>query len=122
MSRFIVALAAACVAVSLIPVAAQAAPPEQVEVVGRGARALASDEFAAVRGEYLLADGSRLTIEGARHRPMVALGDQAPVRLLPAGPHQFASADGRLWLEFTTHANGLVDNVKVTRLNQQARH
>lgn len=122
MSRFIIAFAAACLAASLIPVAALAAPPEQVEVIGRGARALASDEFAAVRGEYLMTDGSRLTVDGVRHWPMVALGDQAPVRLLPAGPHRFVSADGRLWLEFTARANGLVDSVALTQLNQQAKH
>ncbi|HJV70622.1 hypothetical protein [Ideonella sp.] len=121
MSRFIVALAAACLAASLVPVVARAAPAEEVEVVGRSARALGSDEFAAVRGEYLLADGSRLSVEGVRHRPTVALGDQAPVRLLAAGPNQFVSADGRLWLEFNGHANGNVDAVKVTVLSQQAR-
>jgi len=107
----------------MLPLAgAQAAPdnlaaagvaPSQVQVMGR-AQTLSSAEFAAVRGEYRLADGGLLVVEGPRHRPVVALNDQAPVRLVALAPNQFASADGAMRLHFNAHSNGNVDAVTIT--------
>ena len=106
----------------LAAAAAQAAPdnlagasvaPSQVQVFSR-AQTLSSAEFAAVRGEYRLADGGVLVVEGPRHRPVVALNDQAPVRLVALAPNQFASADGAMRLQFNAHSNGNVDAVTIT--------
>jgi hypothetical protein len=93
--------------------AAATVAPSQVQISGR-AQPLSSAEFAAVRGEYRLADGRRLVVEGPRHRPVVALNDQAPVRLVVLAPDQFASADGAMRLQFNAHGNGNVDAVTIT--------
>ena len=70
-----------------------------------------------MRGEYRLADGGSLVIEGPRHRPVVALNDQAPVRLLALGPNHFASVDGAMQLHFNARANGNIDAVTITLQN-----
>jgi hypothetical protein len=88
----------------------------QVQVMPR-APAISSAEFAELRGEYRLADGGRLVVEGVRHRPMVALNDHAPVRLVALGEHRYASADGELQLRFNARANGNIDAVTITLPN-----
>ncbi|HEX5683749.1 MAG TPA: hypothetical protein VFY73_06910 [Ideonella sp.] len=90
--------------------------PSQVQVMARG-QAISSAEFAELRGEYRLAGGGRLVVEGVRHRPMVALNDRAPVRLVSLGEHRYASADDALQLRFNAHANGNVDAVTITLPN-----
>ena len=107
----------------LLPLAGAQASPDKladasvatapVQVFGR-AQTLGSAEFAAMRGEYRLADGGVLVVEGPRHRPVVALNDQAPVRLIALAPNQFASADGAMRLHFNAHSNGNVDAVTIT--------
>lgn len=114
MSRSIVSLATACLAASLLPNLSAAAPTQPSEWVVTGSRALSTAQFAELRGEYLLADGRRLNVEGPRTRPVVALDDRAPVALLPLGADRFVSADGSLQLAFQQRPNGLVDSVAVT--------
>jgi len=123
--RLAVAVISAC-AGALSLGAAQAATTDHLNVAGVGpsqvrvmarAQAISSAEFAELRGEYRLADGGRLVVEGARHRPMVALNDSAPVRLVSLGEHRYASADGALQLRFNAHANGNIDAVTITLPN-----
>lgn len=85
----------------------------QVQVKPRGP-ALSSAEFAELRGEYRLANGGRLSIEGLRTRPTVALDDREAVRLVAIGGNRFASADGAIHLQFDAHANGSIDAVTIT--------
>lgn len=92
---------------------ASATPRPQIQVTAH-AQSIGSAEFAAIRGEYRLADGRRLMVEGPRHRPVVALNDQAPVGLVALGPNRYASADGAMQLDFNAHANGNVDTVTLT--------
>ncbi len=114
MSRSTVSLATACLAASLLPNLSAAASTQPSEWVVTGSRALSSAQLAEMRGEYLLTDGRRLSVEGPRTRPMVALGDRAPVALLPAGGDRFVSADGSVQLAFRSLPNGLVDAITVT--------
>lgn len=97
--------------------AANVASAQQVQVVGRGTHLIPADEFAAMRGEYRLADGRLLTVGGGRTRPVAELGSAAPVPLVAVGPHQYASPDGNLVVRFNAHANGNVDAVTVTLQN-----
>lgn len=94
--------------------AANVASAQQVQVVGRGAHLIPADEYAAMRGEYRLADGRLLSVGGGRTRPVVELGSAAPVPLVAVGPNQYASADGAIVLRFNARANGNVDAVTVT--------
>jgi hypothetical protein len=96
--------------------AAAGVAPSQVQVIGR-AQTLSSADFATVRGEYRLADGGLLVVEGPRHRPVATLNDQAPVRLVALAPDQFATADGAMRLQFNAHRNGNVDAVTITLQN-----
>lgn len=97
--------------------AANLASAQQVQVVGRGAHLIPADEFAAMRGEYRLADGRLLTVGGGRTRPVAELGNTGPMPLVAVGPNQYASADGGLVLRFGAHANGNIDAVTVTQQN-----
>ncbi|MFO1337147.1 MAG: hypothetical protein U1F53_02765 [Burkholderiaceae bacterium] len=94
--------------------AAHVASAQQVQVVGRGAHLVPADEYAAMRGEYRLADGRLLSVGGGRTRPVAELDGAAPVRLVAVGPNQYASADGSMVLHFAGRANGNVDAVTVT--------
>lgn len=85
----------------------------QVQVLAH-APALGSAEFAAMRGEYRLADGGRLSIEGVRNRPTVALNDGAAARLVAIGGNRYASVDGAVQLQFDEHANGSIGAVTIT--------
>lgn len=102
----------AAFAASPVPVSVVVAssPQPAIQIVGHAARTLPAAEFAALRGEYRLANGGSLAIEGARHRPVV-LGDRAPVALVPVGPGRLVSADGRLRLDVRSEANGLVSGL-----------
>jgi hypothetical protein len=127
MSRIKLALAAAACLVCALPVAAMAADVEttqQVDIRGRGEAMLRSDQFEAMRGEYLLSNGSRLWIEGGRTRPTVAIDDREPLRLVSAGPNRLASVDGRVKLEFHVHDNGSIEGLTLTTgsMVQVARH
>lgn len=88
--------------------------PSQVQVKAHGP-VLGSAEFAEMRGEYRLADGGRLSIEGPRSRPTLALNDGEAIRLVPIGDKRFASADGAVHLQFNAHANGSIDTVTIVR-------
>lgn len=94
--------------------AGQAGGAAQVEVTGQGSALIGSVEYAALRGEYLLANGSRLVVEGSRQRLVVSVDEQAPQRLVMSSPQDFVSADGRWRLRFQARPNGLVDGVQVT--------
>lgn len=95
-----------------VAVVVSSVQPPQVRVVGQGARTtLGSAEFAELRGEYRLSDGGLLVIGGACHRPVAELNDKAPLALLPAGPNQLVSADGKLRLEVRSEANGEVSGL-----------
>lgn len=93
-----------------------AAQSAQVQVKVHG-QVLGSAEFAELRGEYRLADGRRLSIEGVRSRPTVALGDRDAVRLVALGENRFVSVDGAIRLRFNAHANGSIDAVTITLPN-----
>jgi hypothetical protein len=117
MPRITLALAVATTLfASTLPVAASAAgdTTQQVDIVGRGTSILRSDEFEAVRGEYLLSDGSRLWIEGSRTRPTVTIDDREPVLLKTTGLNRFITADGRMRLEFHPHRNGSIEGLTLT--------
>ena len=116
MSRISLALATACLVASALPMSASAADQaaQQVDIQGRGASILRSDQFEAMRGEYLLSNGSRLWIEGGRTRPTVAINDRSPVLLTSTGPNRFASVDGHLQLQFHAHDNGSIDGLTLT--------
>ena len=117
------ALMAAAALSSMLMVAAQAASTglpvsvvvssaqPQIQVVGQSRRTLTTAEFAELRGEYRLQGGGALVLGGARHRPVAELNDKAPMALLPIGPNQLVSADGKLKLEFHTLANGEVSQL-----------
>lgn len=83
----------------------------QIQVVGQSQRTLSSAEFAELRGEYRLQGGGALVLGGARHRPVAELNDKAPMPMLPMGPNQLVSTDGKLRLEFQTLANGEVSQL-----------
>jgi hypothetical protein len=116
MSRLTLALAAACLVGFALPMAASAADDttEQVDIRGRNASILRSDQFEAMRGEYLLSNGSRLWVEGGRTRPTVAIDERDPVLLVSTGPNRFASVDGRMQLEFHAHGNGSIEGLTLT--------
>ena len=117
MSRLTLALAAAaCLIGSAWPVVSSAADDttQQVDIRGRNASILRSDQFEAMRGEYLLSNGSRLWVEGGRTRPTVAIDDREPVLLVSAGPNRLASVDGRMQLEFHAHGNGSIEGLTLT--------
>ena len=97
--------------------AANVASTQQVQVVGRGTHLIPADEYAAMRGEYRLADGRLLSVGGGRTRPVVELGSAGPMPLVAVGPNQYASADGSMVLHFNARANGNVDAVTVTLQN-----
>jgi hypothetical protein len=105
MFRFNLALVAVCVAASPIGVTAQIIERPEVE--------LSAAQFRDLRGEYLLDDGSRLSIAGVRLRPLARLDDRPPVPLQVAGPNRLVSRDGRWRLEFQSRADG-VDAVVLT--------
>lgn len=121
-SRVAVLMAAAALS-SMLMAAAQAAPTglpvsvvvssaqPQIQVVGQSARTLSTAEFAELRGEYRLQGGGALVLGGARHRPVAELNDRAPMALLPVGPNQLVSTDGKLRLEFQMLANGEVSQL-----------
>jgi hypothetical protein len=116
MPRITLALAFAACFVSTLPLAARAADgsKQQVDIQGRGATLLRSDQYEAMRGEYLMSNGSRVWIEGGRTRPAVAIDDREPVPLVVTGPNRFASIDGRMQLEFHAHGNGNIDGLTLT--------
>jgi hypothetical protein len=116
MSRITLALIAAACLASALPMAASAADDskQQVDILGHGAALLRSDQYEAMRGEYLMSDGSRVWIEGGRARPAVAIEDREPVLLVVTGPNRFASIDGRMQLEFHARANGNIDGLTLT--------
>ena len=105
MFRFDLAMAAVCVAAS--PMGAEAQTAEgSVDV-------LSAAQFRDLRGEYLMDDGSTLSIDGVRLRPLARLDDRPPVPLQVAGPNRLVSQDGRWRLEFQSRADG-VDAVVLT--------
>lgn len=117
MPRITLAMAAAaCLFISALPVTAGAADAssQQVDIVGRGATLLRSDQYEAMRGEYLMSDGSRVWIEGGRTRPAIVIDDREPVLLVGAGRNRFASVDGRMQLQFHAHDNGSIDGLTLT--------
>jgi hypothetical protein len=116
MSRINLALIAAAGLVSALPMAASAADDskQQVDIMGHGTMLLRSDQYEAMRGEYLMTNGSRVWIEGGRTRPAVAIDDREPVLLVVTGPNRFASVDGRMQLEFHAHNNGNIDGLTLT--------
>ena len=116
MSRITLALIAAACLVSALPMAATAADDskQQVDILGHAATLLRSDQYEAMRGEYLMSDGSRVWIEGGRTRPAVAIDDREPVLLVVTGPNRLASIDGRMQLEFHAHDNGSIDGLTLT--------
>jgi hypothetical protein len=84
---------------------AQANVPDRVEI-----RGLATTAAAAAQGEYELADGRRLAVQ-QRGTRLVAQIDGAPAVLLQPAATRWASADGRLSVEFHAAANGSVHRV-----------
>lgn len=108
MSRFNLVRVVVCATLSPIPLAAQT-----VDAVGPGDKALSAARFADMRGEYRMDDGSVLTIEGARLRPMARVDARAAVPLRAAGPDRLVSADGLWQLEFRSHGDRF-DAVRLT--------
>ena len=94
--------------------AGNAADSQQVQIKGQRRGKVPEGEFAAIRGDYRLADGRLLSIRGARQRPTAELENAGPVPLLPAGAYRLASADGAMLLRFNARANGDVDQVTVS--------
>jgi hypothetical protein len=94
--------------------AASAAGSQQVQIKGQRSGKVAEGEFAAMRGDYRLADGRLLSVRGARQRPTAELENAGPVPLLAAGSYRLASADGAMILRFNAHANGDIDEVIVS--------
>lgn len=116
MSRTIL-LAAACAVFASLPAAYAASDAEQVQI--RGARStLSSVEFAELRGEFELANGSRLSIEGTRLRPMAQIGGDPAVALVMTGPAQLTSVAGTMRLDLRAAPNGIVEGLTVTYLPQ----
>ena len=114
MSRISLALSVACVAMATWS-AAQAAPnTEQVQILGHGAHALSSGEFDALRGDYDLAGGGRLSLGGTRLHPVAELDGQGPVALVMTGPNQFTDVGGHMRVDVRAAANGSVSGVAVT--------
>jgi hypothetical protein len=105
MFRFDLAMVAVCVAASPLDATAQATERSDDE--------LSAAQFRDLRGEYLMDDGSTLSIDGVRLRPLARLDDRPPVPLLVAGPNRLVSQDGRWRLEFQSRADG-VDAVVLT--------
>ena len=100
MFRIILALWMACAALSANLAVAQAVDPVETQV-----KALSAARFADMRGEYRMEDGSLLTVDGARLRPVAWLDDREPVPLVVAGPNRLVSLDGRWSLEFKSRAD-----------------
>lgn len=113
MSRLILTVAAACMPVIGAPALA-ATGAEQVQI--HGARGLSVSDFAELRGDYDLADGSRLSIEGTRSHPMAQLDDQAPAPLTMTGPNEFTDASGTMRVLFHAAANGSVSGLTLIYL------
>lgn len=112
MFRFELVLVAACVAASPIGATAQATE--------RSDGALSAAQFRDLRGEYLMDDGSTLSIDGVRLRPLARLDDRPPVPLQVAGPNRLVSQDGRWRLEFQSRADR-VDAVVLTIQQETGR-
>lgn len=112
MSRTLLALAAACVAMIGAPAAMAAPAAEQVQI--HGARGMSSDDYAAVRGQYDLSNGSRLSIEGTRQHPMAQIDDQQPVALVMTGPNQFSDAAGTMRVDIQAAPNGSISGLTMT--------
>lgn len=94
--------------------AGEAADSQQVQIKGQRRGKVPEGEFAAIRGDYRLADGRLLSIRGARQRPTAQLENAGPVPLLATGAYRLASADGAMLLRFNARANGDVDEVAVS--------
>jgi hypothetical protein len=112
MSHSIHALMLACAAVLSVSVAQAATSAEQVQIHGQ--RGMSSSEFDQLRGEYDLADGSRLSFAGTRLHPMAQIDAHGPVALVRTGPNQFTDLNGQLRLDIQAAANGSVSGVTVT--------
>ena len=117
MSRTLLAAVAACAAFMSMPAAYAASGAEQVQI--RGARStLSSSEFTELRGEYELSNGSRLSIEGTRLRPMVQIDADAAQQLVMTGPAQFTNVAGTMRVDLHPAPNGIVTGLTVTQLPQ----
>jgi hypothetical protein len=109
MFRFTVSLLVVCTVMSGSPVAAQAA-----DTVDPAVEALSAAQFADMRGEYQMDDGSVLTVDGVRKRPVAWLDQRGPIPLVVLGPNRLVSADGHWKLEFRAGADRF-DAVILTR-------
>lgn len=102
MLRFIPGTVAVGVLASAVQVSAQT-----LNAPITGVTALSAAQFADMRGEYLMDDGSRLIIDGVRLRPVVLRDQRAPMPLLALGPNRLITADGKVLLEFRSHVDGM---------------
>ena len=73
------------------------------------------DDYAQVRGEYALADGHVIHLEGTRRHPSLAFDDGSTRPLRALSPEEFATADGCVRVAFDRHSNGSVAGMRVTR-------
>lgn len=72
------------------------------------------------QGQYVLQDGSRLSVQLRQHKLMAELNDDAPTVLSATGPATFTTANGQLRIAFTQAPNGNVSGVTLTRLRNMA--
>jgi hypothetical protein len=92
------------------PFAAFAQTPQHIEI-----RASAdTTPSTEARGRYALSDGRTLELSASGRALSADLGNGRSHRLQPAGANRWASADGRLQVQLTLHANGVVDGLVLT--------
>jgi hypothetical protein len=115
MSLTHLAAAAAFAAFISLPAAHAAGDPQQVQI--RGARSsMSSADFAELRGQYELSNGSRLSVEGTRLRPMAQIDGHDGVPLVMTGPTQFTDVAGTMRIDLHAQRNGNVDSLTLTSL------
>lgn len=73
-----------------------------------------STPSAEARGRYALSDGRTLELSAAGRALSADLGNGRSHRLQPTGMNRWASADGRMQVQLTLHANGVIDGLVLT--------
>jgi len=87
---------------------------------GISTAAVAADKPASVselqefQGQYDLAGGGQLAVMQRGRKLFAQVNEQPPVEVARAGSATFASASGRLRIEFDQYPNGSVAGVRLT--------
>jgi len=76
---------------------------------------LHTDDYANVRGDYLLADGHAVQIAGTRRHPRIDYDDGMSRPLTPLSATEFVTDDGCTRVVFEAHSNATVTRLRLAR-------